>query len=383
VVVGGIGIEHGIQGNCHLEHLTLRQAKWNGVNGQSSFTVEDVLVEQCAYSGVVAEGTGVVGRCTNVEVCQCGGCGVFAFMGGSITLIGAKTTVHHNCTHGNSGDYGMVVHGSSSTIQLISPLTKETVSIDNAGGGNWGAAMGAHMNQIKTIADTSSPASGVASGETKTTGTSSTAPPESNGVVRDKYVGTSKDGKRHGQGTSTCANGDKYVGAYKDDKQHGEGTFTWDNGDKYVGAFKDGKKHGQGTFTWADGGKYVGEYKDNEQHGQGTHTWAVGNKYVGAWKEGDMNGEGTFIWAAGHKYVGAYKDNKHHGQGTQTWADGRKYVGAFKDDNMHGQGTYTWPNGDKYVGAFKDGKKHGQGTITFADGSKYVGAWKDGNRHGQ
>jgi ribonuclease D len=154
VVVAGIELERGIQGNCHLQHLTLRQAMDSGVFGRSSFTMDDVLVEQCGYSGVWAFGTSVVARCTNVEVRQCGWSGVSASDGASITLTGAKTTVHHNSTKGNSSEYGLQVWGtSSSTIQLVSPLTKEHVSIDNGGGGNWGAEKGGDINQIKTMAE--------------------------------------------------------------------------------------------------------------------------------------------------------------------------------------------------------------------------------------
>ena len=149
--MGGIRFEKGIHLNCHLQHLTLRQG-WNGVEGRSSFTMEDVLVEQCSDIGVTASGMGVVGRCTNVEVRQCGGSGVVAFLDASITLIGAKTTVHHNCTRGDSNDYGLLVAGSSATIQLVSPLTKEQVSLDNGGDRNWGAWR-AEINQIKTIND--------------------------------------------------------------------------------------------------------------------------------------------------------------------------------------------------------------------------------------
>jgi hypothetical protein len=142
VVVGGICFNKGIQGNCHLQHLALRQAKENGVYGESSFTMDDVLVEQCGGYGVCARGTGVVVRCTDVEVRQCGLSGMVAFIGASITLIGAQTTVHHNCTKGDSDDYGLQVYfSSSSTIQLVSPLTKEQVSIDNGGGGNWGTSI--------------------------------------------------------------------------------------------------------------------------------------------------------------------------------------------------------------------------------------------------
>jgi hypothetical protein len=158
VVVGGITFNNGIQGNCHLQHLTLRQAMEFGVLGYSSFTMDDVLVEQCGWSGVCANRTGVVGRCTNVEVRQCGDSGVVASLGASITLIGAKTMVHHNCTRGENTHYGLQVSGSSaSTIQLVSPLTKEQVALENCGGGNWGATFGGDIHQIKTIGGKAAP----------------------------------------------------------------------------------------------------------------------------------------------------------------------------------------------------------------------------------
>ena len=158
VVLGGIQFKHGIQRNCHLQQLTLRQAKHSGVVGRSSFTMKDVLVDQCGWHGVIALGTAGVGRCTNVEVRFCGASGVYASNGASITLIGAKTTVHNNCTKGEPGSYGLAVYTTSDTIQLVSPLTKETVSTANGGGGNWGAGDGGRgiegagsSQQIKTI----------------------------------------------------------------------------------------------------------------------------------------------------------------------------------------------------------------------------------------
>jgi len=78
--------------------------------------------------------------------------GVCACTSGSITLIGSNTTVHDNCTNGDGGEYGLQVYGSPfSTIQLVSPWTKEAVSINNGGGGNWGSAGAGDINQIKTI----------------------------------------------------------------------------------------------------------------------------------------------------------------------------------------------------------------------------------------
>jgi len=37
--------------------------------------------------------------------------------------------------------------------------------------------------------------------------------------------------------------------------------YLWENGTKYMGECKDGKKHGQGTTTYSTGIKYVGEFK--------------------------------------------------------------------------------------------------------------------------
>ena len=171
--------------NCHLQHMIIRNSCYTtgscpeGVSGQSSFTMEDVIVEQWVI-GVFAEGTGVVGRCTDVEVRQCTW-GVTASDGGSVTLIGAKTTVHHNDQGLTIGDDSS--EGDSSTIHLVYPLTKEQVSIDNGEwvewveggdpGGNWGTEYDGDINQIKTIdapaiSSTTAPAAAVApAGETK------------------------------------------------------------------------------------------------------------------------------------------------------------------------------------------------------------------------
>jgi hypothetical protein len=165
VVVGGILFKKGIQLNCHLQHMMIRHPNGSGVWGVSSFTMEDVIVEQCKSWGVGASGRFVVGRCTNVEVRQCGHSGIFTKDNASITLIGAKTTVHHNCTEGHSYEYGLRVCGCFvSTIQLVAPLTKEQVAIDNGGGGNWGFES-SHIITINTLA---SSANATVAGETKT-----------------------------------------------------------------------------------------------------------------------------------------------------------------------------------------------------------------------
>merc|ERR1712166_1595632 len=53
-------------------------------------------------------------------------------------IDGNGTTIHHNCTDGNSRTYGLHAYGASSSIHLASPLTIETISTNNGGGGNHG-----------------------------------------------------------------------------------------------------------------------------------------------------------------------------------------------------------------------------------------------------
>ena len=48
----------------------------------------------------------------------------------------------------------------------------------------------------------------------------------------------------------------------------------------------DGKPHGQGTMTHANGGTYTGEWKDGEPNGQGTASYTDGTTYTGAFKDG-------------------------------------------------------------------------------------------------
>ena len=45
-----------------LDQLTLRQSKYSGVVGYSSFTLNDLIIEQCGYDDVSAYGSFAVAR---------------------------------------------------------------------------------------------------------------------------------------------------------------------------------------------------------------------------------------------------------------------------------------------------------------------------------
>ena len=102
------------------------------------------------------------------------------------------------------------------------------------------------------------------------------------------YIGETKNGKKHGQGTYTFASGAKYVGEYKDDLKHGQGTYTFVSGDKDIGEFKNGMYDGKGTYTFASGAKYVGEFKDGLRNGLGILTEYNGSTRSGIWAHNEL-----------------------------------------------------------------------------------------------
>ena len=74
--------------------------------------------------------------------------GLYVEDGGLMTIDGNGTTIHHNCTDGDSRHYGLCTgnsffHGS---IHLASSLTIETISKNNGGGANHGG-----QGTIKTL----------------------------------------------------------------------------------------------------------------------------------------------------------------------------------------------------------------------------------------
>jgi hypothetical protein len=209
--------------------------------------------------------------------------------------------------------------------------------------------------------------------------------PQGKGVAKahnggNSYEGGFQDGRYHGKGTYTYANGAKYEGDFVDDKMHGKGTYTYANGAKYEGDFVEGKKRGKGTFTCTEY-TYEGDWMDNAMHGKGTYTYASGSKYVGDWVDDTMHGQGTMTYAkSGAKYEGGWARGKKHGQGTFTWANVCEYVGEYAGGKRHGKGTFTWArSGIEYVGGWVDDRRTGQGTqAKTTDGTViYSGAWQN------
>ena len=95
---------------------------------------------QCGGFGVFVYNT--KGRLINCAITQCEFSGIWCDENALIELEGDQTKVDGNGTSGHSWYYGLSTYDPSSIIHLLFPLTKESVSTNNRGGGNYRADCG-------------------------------------------------------------------------------------------------------------------------------------------------------------------------------------------------------------------------------------------------
>jgi len=138
--------------------LTVTGAKENGVYGMqgASMHLRNVCVEKCGGSGVFVWSTkrNTMTDC-NVNNNKLSGvqmhivCIIDIYVyEGRLIIDGSETTIHHNVTGGDSDSYELETSYNSS-IHLKS-LTKESISTNNGGGGNYNGD-GEYDGTIKTI----------------------------------------------------------------------------------------------------------------------------------------------------------------------------------------------------------------------------------------
>jgi hypothetical protein len=146
-IIGGLWMEGKKEDDVNVKHLTISQSKGHGVDGnyRMSFHLFHLNIEMSGGDGVSVNST-KRNTMSNCQVSHSKKSGVEAGYDGLITINGSGTSIHNNVTGGDSWCYGLATSSSSSSIHLVSPLTKENVSINNGGGGNYGGD-----GTIKTI----------------------------------------------------------------------------------------------------------------------------------------------------------------------------------------------------------------------------------------
>ena len=123
--------------NVVLKDMTISETSGHGVVGFNglSWLCDSLTITQCGDHGVVAYKT--KGRLINCVITQCGWSGIYCGENALIELKGSQTKVDGNGTCGASFCFGLYA-SYSSIIHLLFPLTKESVSANNGGGGNYG-----------------------------------------------------------------------------------------------------------------------------------------------------------------------------------------------------------------------------------------------------
>jgi len=125
--------------------VTVTGAKECGVCGNdgAAMHLNNVCVEKCGWHGVYVYGT-TRNTMTDCNVNNNKQSGVWVQGGGCMVIDGSATTIHHNVTGGDSDSYGLKAWSSSSIHLKL--LTKESISTNNGGGGNYGG-----KGTIKTL----------------------------------------------------------------------------------------------------------------------------------------------------------------------------------------------------------------------------------------
>ena len=151
VFLFGFDISPDLDSNVHIENVVITNTRGYGVMSDSSVTMKDIQIKSCK-KGIFLNGYNeddIYATCTNVKVLNSIGNGVVVTQGASITFDGPDTIISNNNTQNDLNHYGLLVTDNS-TVNLVHPLTKEAVFVDN-GNSNWGFTQEATVDQIQTI----------------------------------------------------------------------------------------------------------------------------------------------------------------------------------------------------------------------------------------
>ncbi len=138
----------------------------------------------------------------------------------------------------------------------------------------------------------------------------------------------------------------------------------------YVGEVDNGKRHGKGIFTIANGTQWEGEWENDQLVGTVKMRDHKGGEYEGIIKNYQKNGFGKYTWkTTGNRYEGTWKNDKRAGKGKFfDTKRNRKFEGMFVNSRMQGKGTWYYDDGSSLSGKFEQGKKVGTFTISTPDG---------------
>jgi len=141
IVMGGLKICGKKEDDVNVSNLTLRKSRSRGIagtNNGASIHLDNMSVENSGQSGVYVYGS-KRNTMKNCKVSFSKLMGLLVCGKGKMTIEGNNTLIHDNCTDNRcerNEFCGLHAYDSSSSINIVSPLTKEMISKDN--GDNYG-----------------------------------------------------------------------------------------------------------------------------------------------------------------------------------------------------------------------------------------------------
>jgi len=223
---------------------------------------------------------------------------------------------------------------------------------------------------------------------------------------------------REGTGTMKTNNLTE-IGTWKDDKLYdGEiikivkGVETIqkvENGelvsDKFSGSTKNGKRHGNGTLeccvrSISNEDVLFNKNINNIPHRKKSETYNIRNlKFIGNWNQDELVDGKIIFNLDGNYFETEIKDRIYTKNFKIIFKDGGKYQGETKNFECYGRGIMEYYKGSElipheffnekfgssedsafYDGNWKNGKRDGEGVMTYSDGYIFEGTWKNNSR---
>ncbi|CAL8468842.1 g8383 [Coccomyxa elongata] len=157
-----------------------------------------------------------------------------------------------------------------------------------------------------------------------------------------KYVGQIGNGTMNGLGVYAFdSNQARYEGEFVDGAFEGLGAETFPEG-LYVGSFRNGQRHGLGVCHYRNGDYYEGQWRGGVRHGMGMQQCTDGSNYVGGYAAGQRRGCGIYSFPNGDRYEGECAADAPHGHGVYRFAaSGAVLEGTWAAGAKHGWAVIT------------------------------------------
>jgi len=240
----------------------------------------------------------------------------------------------------------------------------------------------------------------------------------------EQYVGTVKNGMKHGVGLMVYDRHYAYLGEWENNRYHGWGILITSHTCYHIGHFRKGAASGPGLCRKPDG-QYVGDWREGKPLGVGENITPL-QTMLGEYHAGQLQGfchitnrtpptthAGWFIndepagvsvlTAAPLMFIGSLTIYGKQGPGALLINDDLIFKGKFHRNrpkgicmmcegtsiyeghlyfgDRHDTGRETRGAREEYVGQWAHDMREGRGREK-KNGDEYVGEWKQGYRHG-